>query len=86
MRVVYNSWFFDILDRIQSVIDFINDIGGFTIIVWYKHGIINDRSLISDKDNNIYNTKDQEVQVVSNEINVHIVELQPTNCDMLSNG
>ena len=70
--------FFDILDSIDKVIELINDNYGFTVIGWYKRGVINDRSLVT-KGNGTGNNgnTNEEVQVQSGDVNYHIVELQP---------
>ena len=67
----------------HECINIINANGGFTLIGWYKKGIINDKTLV--KTNSIqqnsqfsHNGNATDVQV-DGEINYHIVELQPTN-------
>ena len=38
---------------LEKCIQFINDNGGFTVVGWYKRGVINDKNLIpSQKINN----------------------------------
>lgn len=61
-------------------IGFINENGGFTIIGWYKKGIINDKSLI-DEDSGQNNKTD--VQTESGELSYHITCIVPTNRDFL---
>ena len=76
--------FFEILDSIDNVIQLINDNDGFTVIGWYKRGVINDRSLVTKGNGtgNNGNTK-EEVQVQSGDVNYHIVELHPSNRSFL---
>ena len=45
--------YWDLTDTIERVVKFINDNGGFTVIGWYKRGLINDQSLTSDNSNSI---------------------------------
>ena len=47
-------------------------------------GIFNDRSLFSNETNSRNNNNNEDVQVTSNDTNYHIVELQPTDRDILS--
>ena len=43
--------YFNLLNHIDQVVDFINDNGEFTITEWYKRGIINNIPLITNKIN-----------------------------------
>ena len=78
--------FFDLLDRIDRVMDFIRDNGGFTIIGWYKRGLINDRSLVSNANtnNNHGNNGADTVQVDNGDVHFHIIEILPTDRSMLN--
>eukprot|EP00957_Ditylum_brightwellii_P080663 6135096-Ditylum_brightwellii.AAC.1 len=40
--------YFELLDHINQVVQFINENGGSTVIGWYKCGVINDHVLIGD--------------------------------------
>ena len=74
--------YFDLLDCITRAIDYINDHGGFTVVGWYRRGIINDRSLVVSNNNNTnynQNHNAEDIQVGSGEINYHVVELYPTD-------
>ena len=35
-QVQFTDEFFEIMDRIEDVVDYIHDNGGFTIVGWYK--------------------------------------------------
>ena len=78
----------NMLTALENFIQFINDNGGFTVVWWYKRGVINDKSLIaSRKINNVnggntaanYNTNEEDMQVDSGEISYRIVSINSTN-------
>ena len=63
---------------------YINRNGGFTATRWYKHGTINDRILVENKNNTSSNNNNNEDnQVNASEINYRIVQLIPTNKKIL---
>ena len=75
------------LTSLENCIQFINDNGWFTVVVRYKKGVINDKSLIASQkiDNtNVrsnaanYNTNKDDMQVDSGEISYLIVSINPT--------
>ena len=66
--------YFNIVEAIQNVIGYINRNGGFTAIGCYKHGTINDRTLIENNNNNNAGN-----EIYASEINYHIVQLILTN-------
>eukprot|EP00957_Ditylum_brightwellii_P047517 3608547-Ditylum_brightwellii.AAC.1 len=39
--------YFELLDHINQVVQFINQNGGWTVVGWYKRGVINNRGLVS---------------------------------------
>ena len=58
-----------------------NNNGGFTFVVWYSRGEINDTSLIGME------TQDEEGKVLdSGKIKYHIVQIIPTNRDIIEKG
>ena len=61
-------------DCLQEIIMYINNIGGFTVIGWYKRGEINDIS-----------NEEVQNQVESSDIAYHIVSISPTNKDLIKN-
>lgn len=63
-----------------NCIALINENGGFTIIGWYKKGIINDKSLIDEESGQNNKT---DVQTESGELSYHITCIVPTNRDFL---
>jgi hypothetical protein len=76
--------YYELEDKIENVIDLINNNGGFTIVGWYKRGIINDRSVLTAINNNENgykqnNTNNPEVQVDNGKLNYHPCSIQPTN-------
>ena len=72
--------YFNIVEAIQNVIVYINRNGGFTAIGWYKHGTINDRTLVEKNNNTIFNNNNNaDNQANASEINYCIIQLIPTN-------
>ena len=82
----------DMFISVEECINLINDNGGFTIVGWYKRGVINDRTIVNARaangnnggsggnaiaSNN--NNDDQQAQVDSGDISYHIVSITPTN-------
>ena len=67
----------NMLTNLENCFQFINDNGGFTVLGWYKRGVINDKSLIDYRKINNgngrntvanYNTNKEDMQVDSGEI------------------
>lgn len=72
--------YWNMIDAIEEVVNDVNDNGGWTVIGWYKRGLINDQSMVSDETNNIRNNNTQnENQVANGLINYHICVLRPSN-------
>ena len=71
--------YFDIEEAIADVIGFVNENGGWTVIGWYKRGIITDKSLLEVPPSNVVST-----EVASGLINYHIVQLLPTNNEFMN--
>ena len=67
-------------DSIDLCVDFVNENGGFTVVVWYTRGEINDKSLIG------LNTQNDEGQADAGKLNYHIVQILPTNRNFLMDG
>ena len=65
-----------LIDCMNNCVNYINSHGGFTIIGWYKRGLIDDKSLIT-----LNNADNRQVQ--SGDISHHIVSIMPTNRDFL---
>ena len=78
--------FFDLLDCIEEVVNFINEHGGFTVVGWYRRGVINDRTLVANNatNGNFNNNNSEDVQVDNGEINYHVISLRPTNQALLN--
>ena len=70
--------YFDIEEAIADVIGFVNENGGWTVIGWYKRGVITDKSLLEVPPSNVVST-----EVASGLINYHIVQLLPTNNEFM---
>ena len=65
---------------IEIYVDFINDHGGFRVVVWYSRGEINDKSSIDMA------TQSNEGQFDSGRMNYHILLILPTNANILKRG
>ena len=59
------------------MINFVNENDGWTVVGWYKRGSMKDRSLIEASNNN--NSSEEDTTVTSGKLNMHIIELLPTN-------
>ena len=77
--------FFEFMERIDSVVEFIHRNGGFTMIGWYKPVIINYSSLVSNNGNIRIRNRNysKNIQVDNGEINFHMIEIFPTDGAML---
>ena len=79
---------FDIEDTMQDVIRFIhNQIGKFTVIGWYKRGVISDRSMLAESNTNntasYVNNNIVTNQVDNGDLNFHITQIFPTDQTVL---
>ena len=78
--------FFDMMDCMKDCIDLINADGGFTIVGWYRQGLINDRSLEDNngQGNDFRNQgQNESLQVGCSNLVHHVVEITPNNKDYL---
>ena len=76
--------YYELEDKIDDVVELINNNGGFTVVGWYKRGIINDRAVLTAINNNDNgykqnNSNNPDVQVDSGKLNYHPCFIQPTN-------
>ena len=69
---------------LENSIQFINDAGGFTVVGWYKRGVINDKSINAyqkmnnDNDGNTaakYNTNKEDKKFDTGLISYHITSI-----------
>ena len=60
-----------LIDCMNDCVNFINNHGGFTVIGWYKRGLIDDKSLITLNDG-------ETEQVQSGDVSHHIVSIMPS--------
>ena len=77
LRVSEEFW--ELEDCIESVVDFINENGGWTVVGWYKRGEVKDQSLNESTGNN--NSDDNTIGAGT--VKYHVVQLCPTNRDIL---
>ena len=66
--------YMDLKDSIKDVVQFINDNGGFTILGWYRRGIITDKLMAGIT---------EETYTTEGDITFHIVSVSPTNKNLL---
>ena len=71
--------YWNMTDKIAQIVEEINNNGGWTVIGWYKRGLINDQSMVSEEASNIRNNNQNENQVANGLINYHICVLRPSN-------
>jgi hypothetical protein len=88
-QVLYTDEFFQLLDKLEQVLSLIHMNGGFTVAGWYKRGMINDKTLVSQSIpvstmNNNNNNNNESVQVDNGDVNIHITQIVPTNRDFLN--
>lgn len=76
----------DIEDSIISQVDFVNDHDAFTIVGWCKRGIINDQALVSSGDPKTPGNGNGEGRVVADDVTTHVVQILPTNRNILEPG
>eukprot|EP00957_Ditylum_brightwellii_P210762 15365360-Ditylum_brightwellii.AAC.1 len=69
-----------------GVVQCVNDNGGWTVVGWYKHGMINNCTLIgnSNSTSGHNNNSNEDIHVDNGEINYHVVEVLPTNRNFLT--
>ena len=68
---------------IDDVVEFVNNNGDWTVVGWYKRGSIKDRSLIESSTSNNSSNSNEDATVGSGHLNFHVVELTPTNQQLL---
>ena len=85
----------NMFNTIDSCINFINSHGGFTVIGWYKRGIINNQSLIAaskinfggningNAKNTNKNISNDDMQVDYGDISYNVLHIAPTNTNFI---
>ena len=71
------------MEAIDDCIGYVNRNGGFTVVGWYKRGVINDKSLVAGAGPF---SKEDDVQIEAGKISYHIVQLIPTNRSFFRRG
>ena len=56
-----------------------NENGVWTILGWYKQGVINDKTLTNNEGQDTRNNNVQTNEVDNGELTFHIVHIRPTN-------
>ena len=72
--------YFRVTEYIENVINEVNENGGWTVIGWYKRGMIDDTSNNQDTNKRIGDATANEWQVESGMIIYHVCHILPTNC------
>ena len=65
---------------IENCVDFINDHGGFTVVMWYSRGENNCKSLTGMA------TQSDEGQVDPGRMKYNMIQISPTNANILKRG
>ena len=79
-QLQFTDAFFKMEDTVNSIVNLVNRNGGFTVIGWYKRGVINDKSLVSKSaGSNTFNSNNanETVQVDNGEVTFHITQIVP---------
>ena len=85
-QLQFTKEFFEIMQQMGEVVDYVHENGGFTIIGWYKRGVINDRSLVSQNNmstGNMSSNNNESHEVDNGEANFHVTQIFPTNKDFM---
>lgn len=85
-RLQMTDEMFDIEDHLEDIIAHINNNEGFTIVGWYKRGVINDKSLVAARGNGSNANNDSGIQVDNGDVNFHITTIMPTDRNLLDIG
>ena len=75
-----------LMEAIDECIGYVNRNGGFTVVGWYKRGVINNKTLVAGAGNNSNHNNSDKVQIDAGEISYHIVQIIPTNRSFLRSG
>ena len=75
--------YFELLNCMRSILDDVNAKGGWTVIGWYKRGVINDQTLVGSDGSNSsggfrQGNQNPNLQVDNAAINYHVCYLKPT--------
>lgn len=81
---VHNNTGVELIDLMRLCVEYVNNHDGFTIVGWYKHGLIEDKSLITLTNKNNGFNQEENQQVQAGDICYHIVSIMPSNCDLLN--
>jgi hypothetical protein len=84
LRVSDAYW--EIEEAVENVVDYVNDNGGWTIVGWYKRGLITDQSLLAATSNTLSSntsSTNENGQVGSGNVNFHVVQMLPFDHSLL---
>eukprot|EP00957_Ditylum_brightwellii_P104921 7996825-Ditylum_brightwellii.AAC.1 len=74
--------YFELVASVESVVGHVNNNGGWSVIGWYKCGVVVDKTK-QTVDASTSNTK-EDAKMESGEISFHDVTLRPMNADLLN--
>ena len=74
--------FFAMKDKISDIVEHINGNGGWTVVGWYRRGMINDKALLGGTQGN---ENENDNQVDAGDAVYHFVSIYPTNNSYYSN-
>ena len=89
--------YWGIQKTVRNVVKYINENGGWTVVGWYKRGVISDRSLLEPRstssagptpatNNSAASSTNVDSEVGSGQVGFHIVELAPTDSTYIQAG
>ena len=68
-----------ITDKVIDLSNYVNDNGGWTVIGWYRLGMVTDKALADENQSSYRDQPTVDTQVEAGETKFHIVSLYPTN-------
>ena len=75
-----------ISDKLYNLSDYVNSHGGWTVIGWYRLGMVTDKALADENQTTFRDQHVVDTQVEAGETKFHIVSLYPTNASFTSVG
>ena len=62
------------MESIKECISYVNINGGFTIVGWYKRGVINNKTLVAGAGNTSHHKNDDNVQIGGSPLYIELNE------------
>ncbi len=67
-----------ISDKVERLSDYVNDHGGWTVVGWYRLGMVTDKALVEENQKMFRDQREVDTQVEAGETKFHIVSLYPS--------